>query len=164
MYRQVLDPVADSLGWSSLVAALPLLLLFVMLGVLRITAWIASLASLALAIVIAVAVYGMPGGQAILGASEGAAFGFFPILWIVINAIWVYQMTVATGHFDVLRRSFARVSDDQRIQGVIVAFSFGALLEALAGFGTPVAVTSVMLLALGFKPLKAAALALVANN
>ena len=164
MYRQVLDPVADSLGWSSLVAALPLLLLFVMLGALRITAWIASLASVALAIVIAVAVYGMPGGQAVLGASEGAAFGFFPILWIVINAIWVYQMTVETGHFDVLRRSFARVSDDQRVQAIIIAFSFGALLEALAGFGTPVAVTSVMLMALGFKPLRAAVLALTANT
>ena len=164
MYRQLLDPVAHSLGWSSLVAALPLLLLFVMLGLLRITAWIASLASLALAIVIAVAVYGMPGGQALLSASEGAAFGFFPSLWIVINAIWVYQITVETGHFDVLRRSFAGVSDDQRIQAIIIAFSFGALLEALAGFGTPVAVTSVMLMALGFKPLRAAALALTANT
>ena len=164
MYRQVLDPVAHSLGWSALVAALPLLLLFVMLGVLRITAWVASLASLALAVVIAVLVYGMPGGQALLGASEGAAFGFFPILWIVINAIWVYQMTVETGHFDVLRRSFAGVSDDQRVQAIIIAFSFGALLEALAGFGTPVAVTSVMLMALGFKPLRAAVLALTANT
>jgi lactate permease len=164
VYQQVLDPVAHSLAWSSLVAALPLLLLFVMLGALRVTAWIASLVSLALALVIAVAVYPMPAGQALLAASEGAAFGFFPILWIVINAIWVYQMTVATGHFDVLRRSFASVSDDQRIQAVIIAFSFGALLEALAGFGTPVAVTSVMLMALGFKPLKAAVLALTANT
>ena len=164
MYQQVLDPVAQSLAWSSLVAALPLLLLFVMLGVLRVTAWLASLVSLALAIVVAVLVYGMPLGQSLLAGTEGAAFGFFPILWIVINAIWVYQMTVETGHFDVLRRSFARVSDDQRIQAVIIAFSFGALLEALAGFGTPVAVTSVMLMALGFKPLKAAALALTANT
>jgi lactate permease len=164
VYQQVLDPVAHSLAWSSLVAALPLLLLFVMLGALRVTAWIASLVSLALAIVIAVAVYGMPVGQALLAGSQGAAFGFFPILWIVINAIWVYQMTVATGHFDVLRRSFASVSDDQRIQAIIVAFSFGALIEALAGFGTPVAVTSVMLMALGFRPLKAAVLALTANT
>ena len=92
----------------------------------------------------------MPVGQALLAGTEGAAFGFFPILWIVINAIWVYNMTVVTGHFDVLRRSFARVSDDQRIQAVIIAFCFGALLEALAGFGTPVAITSVMLIALGF--------------
>jgi lactate permease len=164
VYQQILDPVAHSLGWSSLVAALPLLLLFVMLGVLRVTAWVASVVSLVVAIVLAVLVYGMPIGQALLAGTEGAAFGFFPILWIVINAIWVYQMTVETGHFDVLRRSFARVSDDQRVQAVIIAFSFGALLEALAGFGTPVAVTSVMLMALGFRPLKAAALALTANT
>lgn len=164
VYQQILDPVAHSLAWSSLVAALPLLLLFVMLGVLRVTAWVASVVSLVLAILLAVLVYGMPISQALLAGTEGAAFGFFPILWIVINAIWVYQMTVATGHFDVLRRSFASVSDDQRVQAVIIAFSFGALLEALAGFGTPVAVTSVMLMALGFKPLKAAALALTANT
>jgi lactate permease len=164
MYRQILDPVAHSLAWSSLVAALPLAALFVMLGVLRVRAWIASVVSLTVAIAIAVAVYGMPIGQATLAGSEGAVFGFFPILWIVINAIWVYQMTVETGHFDVLRRSFATVSDDHRVQAIIIAFSFGALLEALAGFGTPVAVTSVMLLALGFKPLKAAVLALVANT
>ncbi|AWS48698.1 L-lactate permease [Streptosporangium sp. 'caverna'] len=164
MYQQILDPVAHSLAWSALVAALPLLVLFVLLGVLRVTAWVASLVSLALAIVIAVAVYGMPIGQTLLAGSEGAAFGFFPILWIVINAIWVFQMTVTTGHFDVLRRSFARVSDDQRIQAIIIAFSFGALIEALAGFGTPVAVTSVMLIALGFNPLKAAVLALTANT
>jgi lactate permease len=164
VYQQILDPVAHSLAWSSLVAALPLLALFVMLGGLRVTAWVASLVSLALALVIAILVYGMPLGQSLLAGTEGAAFGFFPILWIVINAIWVYQMTVETGHFDVLRRSFARVSDDQRVQAIIIAFSFGALIEALAGFGTPVAVTSVMLMALGFKPLKAAVLALTANT
>jgi lactate permease len=164
MYQQVLDPVADSLAWSAIVAALPLLLLFVLLGALKMTAWKASLISLGVSIVIAVVVYGMPVGQTLLAGSEGAAFGFFPILWIVINAIWVYQMTVETGHFDVLRRSFCQVSDDQRIQAIIIAFSFGALIEALAGFGTPVAVTSVMLMALGFRPLKAAVLALVANT
>ena len=164
MYQQVLDPVGQSLALSSLVAAIPLLLLFVLLGVLRVTAWVASLISLAVAIAVAVLVYGMPIGQTLLAGTEGAAFGFFPILWIVINAIWVYQQTVETGHFDVLRRSFSRVSDDQRIQAVLIAFSFGALLEALAGFGTPVAVTSVMLMALGFKPMKAAVLALVANT
>ena len=164
MYQQVLDPIANSLAWSAVVAALPLLVLFVLLGALKITAWVASLISLALSIVIAVVVYGMPVGQTLLAGTQGAAFGFFPILWIVINAIWVYQMTVETGHFDVLRRSFASVSDDQRIQAIIIAFSFGALMEALAGFGTPVAVTSVMLMALGFEPMKAAVLALVANT
>jgi len=164
MYHQVLDPLAHSLGWSSLIAALPLLILFILLGVLRWAAWIASLVSLVVSLVVAVWLYGMPVGQALLSGTEGAAFGFFPILWIVINAIWVYNMTVATGHFDVLRRSFAGVSPDQRVQAILIAFSFGALLEALAGFGTPVAVTAVMLIALGFAPIKAAVLALVANT
>ncbi|MFI5611611.1 L-lactate permease [Amycolatopsis sp. NPDC051903] len=164
MYQHILDPVAGSLAWSSLVAAIPLIVLFVLLGILRMAAWLAALISLAVALGVAIFVYPMPAGPAFLSAAEGAAFGFFPILWIVINAIWIYNMTVRTGHFDVLRRSFARVSDDQRIQGVIVAFSFGALLEALAGFGTPVAITSVMLIALGFRPLKAAVVALVANT
>ncbi|MEV4004452.1 L-lactate permease [Actinomadura sp. NPDC049753] len=164
MYQQVLDPVADSLGWSSLVAALPLAVLFVLLGGVRMRAWLASLIALAVALAVAVWTYGMPADQALLAGSEGAAFGFYPILWIVINALWVYNITVATGHFDVLRRSFAQVSDDSRLQAVLIAFSFGALLEALAGFGTPVAVTSVMLIALGFPPLKAAVLALTANT
>ena len=164
MYRQVLDPVAHSLAWSSLVAALPLITLFVLLGIVRMRAWMASVISLAVALVVAIWAYSMPVGQALLSGSEGAIFGFFPILWIVINAIWIYTMTVETGHFDVLRRTFAQVSDDQRIQAIIIAFSFGALLEALAGFGTPVAITSVMLIALGFRPLKAAVVALVANT
>src|SRR3712207_8835122 len=97
-------------------------------------------------------------------SAEGATFGFFPIMWIVINAIWVYNLTVVSGHFDVLRRSFEKVSPDQRIQAIIIAFCFGALLEALAGFGTPVAITVSMLMALGFQPLKAAAVALIANT
>ena len=164
MYRPVLNAVGGSLFLTALVALIPLLALFVMLGVLRISAWKAALASLVVSVLVAVVAYSMPVGQALLAGTEGAAFGFFPILWIVINAIWVYNMTVVTGHFDVLRRSFARVSDDQRIQAVIIAFCFGALLEALAGFGTPVAITSVMLIALGFRPIKAAVVALVANT
>jgi lactate permease len=164
LYRQVLDPVFHSLAWSSLLAALPLLTLFVLLGIVRMRAWVASIIALAVALAVAIWVYGMPVGQALLAGTDGAAFGFFPILWIVINAIWIYMMTVETGHFDVLRRTFAQVSDDQRIQAIIIAFSFGALLEALAGFGTPVAITSVMLIAMGFRPLKAAVVALVANT
>src|SRR4051794_3974082 len=163
MYRPDLDSVGGSLALTSLFAALPLATLFVLLGVLRMRAWLAALISLGVALLVALIAYSMPVGQAVLAATEGAAFGFFPILWIVINAIWVYNMTVVTGHFDVLRRSFARVSDDQRIQAIIIAFCFGALLEALAGFGTPVAITCVMLLAL-FKPIKAATVALVANT
>src|SRR5450631_237008 len=164
MYRPVLDAVSGSLALTALVAVLPLLTLFVLLGVLRMAAWKAALISLAISLLVAIVAYSMPVGQALMAGTEGAAFGFFPILWIVINGIWVYNMTVVTGHFDVLRRSFAKVSDDQRIQALIVAFCFGALLEALAGFGTPVAITSVMLMALGFKPVKAAVVALVANT
>jgi lactate permease len=164
MYRQILDPVGDSLALSAIFAVLPLATLFVLLGVLKIKAWIAAVSSLGVAIVVAILVYSMPVGQTLLSATEGASFGFFPILWIVINAIWVYNLTVATGHFDVLRRSFSRVSPDQRIQAIIIAFCFGALLEALAGFGTPVAITVVMLMALGFRPVKAACVALIANT
>ncbi|SDM97401.1 lactate permease [Geodermatophilus siccatus] len=164
MFEQVVDPVGGSLALSALVAAIPLLTLFVLLGALKVKAWMAGLISLAVAIVLAIVAFRMPVGQSLLSASEGAAFGFFPILWIVINAIWVYNLTVATGHFDVLRRSFEKVSPDQRIQAIIIAFCFGALLEALAGFGTPVAISVVMLMALGFQPMKAAAVALIANT
>ncbi|MDT4927770.1 MAG: lactate permease [Pseudonocardiales bacterium] len=163
-YQQVYDPISNSLGMSSIVAALPLIVLFVLLGVLRMRAWLASLIGLAVALVVAVAAYDMPVGDALNSGALGAAFGFFPIMWIVINAIWLYNLTVDTGHFDVLRRSFATISDDQRIQAIIIAFCFGALMEALAGFGTPVAISSVMLIALGFRPLKAATVALVANT
>jgi lactate permease len=164
VYRQVYDPLGNSLGLSSIVAVLPLAALFVMLGVLRVRAWLASVIGLAVALVIAVTAYSMPAGDALNSGLLGAAFGFFPIMWIVINAIWIYNLTVQTGHFDVLRRSFASVSDDQRVQAIIIAFCFGALMEALAGFGTPVAISSVMLIALGFRPLKAATVALVANT
>src|SRR4051794_29222149 len=164
MYKQVLDPVGDSLFATTIFAVLPIATLFVLLGIVRLKAHVASLISLAVAILVAIIVYSMPVGQALDSGLEGAAFGLFPIMWIVWNAIWIYNMTEASGHFAVLRRSFSQISDDQRIQAVIIAFSFGALLEALAGFGTPVAITSVMLLGLGFKPMKAASVALVANT
>jgi lactate permease len=164
VYRPIVDTVNHSLGLSAFVAALPLLLLFVLLGVFKVRSHWAALASLAAALLVAVWAYQMPVGQALDSALEGAAFGIFPIIWIVVNAIWIYNMTVATGDFEVLRRAFGLVSSDLRIQAVIVAFCFGALLEALAGFGTPVAITSVMLIALGFRPLKAASVALIANT
>ena len=164
MYEQVFDPVSDSLGASAIFAALPLITLFILLGGFRLTAWISGLAALAVAIVVSLVVWDVPVGQSLDMGLEGAAFGLFPIMWIVINAVWIYNMTERTGHFAVLRRSFATISDDQRIQAVIIAFSFGALIEGLAGFGTPVAITSVMLLALGFSPLKAVALSLIGNT
>jgi lactate permease len=164
VYTQDFNPVSDSLGLTAIFAALPILTLFVLLGGLKMKAQWAALISLAVAMLVAMIVYSMPVGQTALSASEGAAFGLFPIMWIVVMAIWLYNMTVETGHFAVLRRSFGAISDDQRIQAVIIAFCFGALMEALAGFGTPVAITAVMLIALGFRPIKAAALALVANT
>jgi len=164
MYEQVFDPVSDSLGLSSIFAALPLLTLFVLLGGFRVTAWISGLIALAVALLVSILVYDVPVGQSLDMGLEGAAFGLFPIMWIVVNAIWIYNMTERTGHFAVLRRSFARISDDQRVQAVIIAFSFGALIEGLAGFGAPVAITAVMLIAAGFSPLKAAALALIGNT
>jgi lactate permease len=125
--------------------------------------WAAPIALLT-ALVVATAVYGMPVDQAALSAAEGAAFGLFPITWVVVVAIWVYNMTVASGHFAVLRRSIASVSADRRIQAILIAFCFGTLMEALAGFGAPAAITAVMLVALGFRPIKAAALALLGNT
>ncbi len=164
MYQQVPDPVGSSLGLSALFAVLPLVTLFVLLAGLRVRAFRAGLIALGVALTVAIAVYGMPVGQALDSAAEGAAFGIFPVGWIVVNAVWIYTMTVATGHFHTLRRAVVAVSGDQRIQVLIVAFSFGALLEALAGFGAPVAITVGMLLALGFEPLKAAGVALVGNT
>ena len=164
MYTQNFDPVSDSLGLSSIFAILPVLTLFVLLGGLKMAAQWAALIALGVAMLVAAIVYGMPVDQTLLSASEGAIFGLFPIMWIVVAAIWIYNMTVETGHFAVLRRSFGAISTDQRVQAVIIAFCFGALLEALAGFGTPVAITAVMLIALGFAPIKAAAVALVANT
>jgi lactate permease len=164
LYEQVHDPVGGSLGLSTLLAVLPLMTLFVLLAGLRLRAYRAGLIALAVALTVAIAGYGMPVGQAFGSAAEGAAFGLFPILWIVVNAVWIYTLTVASGHFHTLRHGVAAVSGDQRIQALIVGFSFGALLEALAGFGAPVAITVGMLLALGFEPLKAAGVALIGNT
>jgi lactate permease len=164
VYTQNFDPVSDSLGLSSIFAVLPILVLFVLLGGLRLAAQWAALAALGVAMLVAMIVYSMPVDQTALSATQGAAFGLFPIMWIVVTAIWIYNMTVQSGYFAVLRRSFASISDDQRVQAVIIAFCFGALLEALAGFGTPVAITSAFLIGLGFQPIKAASVALVANT
>ncbi|MBN6033289.1 L-lactate permease [Amycolatopsis sp. 195334CR] len=163
MFVQELAPLG-SLGLSALVAALPLATVLVLLGAVRLKAHLAGLIGLAVAALVAIIVFGMPVGQTVSGAVQGAAFGLFPILWIVVNALWIYRLTVRTGHFDVLRRSFGRISDDPRIQALIIAFCFGGLMEALAGFGAPVAISTVMLVALGFAPVKAAIVALVANT
>jgi lactate permease len=164
MYRPALEPIAHHLGWSAAVAAIPLATLFAALAVVRARAWLSALASLAAALLVATLAYAMPTGQALLAAGEGAAFGLFPLVWTFATAIWIYTMTVRSGHFAILGRAFTRVSDDRRIQALVIAFCFGSLLEALAGQGTPVAITTVMLLSLGFNPVRAAMVALVANT
>jgi lactate permease len=163
-FEQVYTPVADSLVLSTLVAAIPIAVLFVLLAGFRVAAHWSSLASLALALVIAVAVYGMPVSLALNSTLAGVAFGLFPIVWIVINAIFVYNVIVDAGYFDVVRNSLASLSNDRRIQVVLIAFILGALLEATAGFGTPVAITAAIMAGLGFEALYAAALALLANT
>lgn len=164
MYTPDLAPLAGSMGLSAAVACLPLLTVFVTLGVLRWKAHFAGLAGLVVALAVAVLAYDMPVNLAGLSATQGLAFGLFPIVWIVICAIWVYELTVTSGRFDDLRRIIDAISDDPRIQAIIIAFGFGGLLEALAGFGAPVAITGVMLLAIGFAPMRAAVVVLLANT
>lgn len=164
MYRPVLDPIAGSLTLSALIALLPLITIFVLLGVVKTKAHWAALSALAVAIGVAILAFGMPANLALLSATQGAAFGLFPIMLIVFAAIWVYELTVASGRFEDLRTTFALISDDPRVQAIIIAFCFGGMLEALAGFGAPVAITGVMLMAVGFSPLRAAVVVLVANT
>lgn len=163
-FQPLLDPVGQSAGLSALAAATPLIVLFLLLGAVRMKAHLAGLIALGCAIAVATLGFGMPLFTALNSVAVGATFGLFPIMWIVVNAIWIYNMTVATGHFEVLRRSICSVSPDLRVQAVVIAFCFGGLLEALAGFGTPVAISAAMLIALGLPPMKAAAAALVANT
>src|SRR4029078_4435589 len=154
MFTQQLAPVAGSLTASALIALLPLITIFILLGGLRIKAHWAGLASLAVAVIVAIAAFKMPVNLALLSATEGAVFGLFPIMWIVFNALWVYQLTVVSGRFADLRESFNLISADPRIMAVLIAFCFGGLLEALAGFGAPVAITCVLLTWLGFCALR----------
>jgi lactate permease len=163
VYRQVLDPVGSP-ALSAALAALPLVVLLVLLGFFRMKSHWAGLAGLATALVIAVAVYGMPLGQAANGAIEGAAFGLFPIVWIILNAVWINKIQRSSGHFDIIGRTFSSLSSDTRIQALLIAYCFGAMIESLSGFGTPIAITSIMLIGVGLKPLKAAAVATFANT
>lgn len=163
-FTQSLAPVAGSLALSALVALLPLLVVFVLLGVVKTQAYVAALAGLGTALLVAILGYGMPASLALLSATEGGVFGLFPIMWIVVSALWLYQLTVTSGRFEDLRATFNIVSEDPRIQAVLIAFCFGGLLEALAGFGAPVAITATMVIALGVAPLRAAGAVLLANT
>jgi lactate permease len=164
MWQHNYQPVGGSLFLSSVVAAIPLLVLFYMLGVKRKPSWMAALSALGAAWVVALAAYGMPFQQALTSTIYGAAFGLFPIAWIVFASILLYRLTVETGKFEIIKDSVGALSNDRRLQGLFIAFSFGAFVEGAAGFGAPVAVSAAMLTGLGFSPFYAAGICLLANT
>ena len=157
-------PVAGSLLLSALVASLPVVVLLGLLALGRVKAHWAAVAGLTASLAVAVFVFGMPPMLAGVAALNGAAYGLFPIGWIVLNAIFVYDIAVKSGGFEVVKDTIAGVASDRRIQALLIAFCFGAFIEGAAGFGTPVAISSAMLIGLGFRPLQAAGLALIANT
>lgn len=164
MFQQDPAPIADSLAVSAAFASLPLLTLFVLLGVFKVKAAYSALAGLAVALLLAAIGWGMPIGQVLAATAEGAFYGLFPILWILVTALWIYNLTVRTGWFDVLGRTIRSITNDLRVLAILIAFCFGALLESLAGFGAPVAISAAMLMAAGMKPLRSAITALLANT
>jgi L-lactate permease len=164
LFHQVYSPVAGSLLLSASVAALPPVVLGVLLAVLRVAPWKSAIAGAATAFVLAWVVWGMPLPLTVAAATHGMAFGLWPICWIVVAAVFLYNLSVESGDFDVIRRTLARLTTDRRVQVLLVAFCFGALIEGIAGFGAPVAITAAMLAGLGFEPIMAAVLALIANT
>ena len=162
-WTQQYDPCGN-IFLSALVAALPIFVLLGLLAGFHVRAHYAAMAGLVVSLLVAIGVYKMPAVLALTAAVNGAAYGLFPIGWIVLTAIFTYDISVATGKFDVLRRSIAALADDRRIQVLLIAFSFGAFIEGAAGFGTPVAISAAMLIGLGFKPLPSAGLALIGNT
>ena len=164
MWQPNYTPLAGSLPLSALVAALPILALLLLLGVMRKPAWIASLIGLGTAMLMAALVYGMPAGRLLGAVTNGAAFGLFPIGWVVFSAILLYRVTVESGKFEILKDSVGNLTADPRLQALLIAFAFGAFIEGAAGFGTPVAVAGAMLAGLGVAPFRAAAICLLANT
>ena len=164
MWQHNYHPVGGSLGMSAVLAAVPIVVLFFMLGVKRKPAWVAALAALASALIVALAVYRMPIDLALISTVYGAAYGLFPIAWIVFTSIMLYRLAVDTGKFEIIKDSVGGLTDDRRLQAMFIAFSFGAFIEGAAGFGAPVAVSGAMLAGLGFSPFYAAGICLLANT
>ena len=164
MWQHNYEPIAGSLGVSAVVAAIPIVVLFLMLGVLRKPAWMSALSALVSALLVALIAYGMPAQLAIISAIYGAAFGIFPIAWIVFASIMLYRLAVDTGKFEIIKDSIGGLTNDRRLQAMFIAFSFGAFIEGAAGFGAPVAVSGAMLAGLGFNPFYAAGICLLANT
>jgi len=163
-WTQVYSPVMGNIFLSALVAATPVFVLLGLLGLFHVRAHICALLGLLTALVVAVLVYHMPMPLAGMAAVNGALYGLLPIGWIVLNAIFIYDITVKSGDFEVVKQSIAGLASDRRIQVLLIAFSFGAFIEGAAGFGTPVAISAAMLIGLGFRPLQAAGLALIGNT
>src|SRR4051794_26575066 len=163
VWSQAYDPTGSML-LSTILAAVPIVVLLGAIGIFEIKAHIAALLGLAAALLIATIGFGMPAGMALMAAVYGGGYGLWPIGWIILNVIFLYQLTNEKGEFDVLQRSIRNISDDRRLQLLFIAFSFGAFFEGAAGFGTPVAVTAAMLIGLGFSPLSASGLSLIANT
>ena len=165
MFRQLLTPVGDSLGLSFLVAILPIVAVLVLLGLLRRPAWQAALAGLIVGLIVAVSAWHMPIGLAVAAVLNGAVFALWPVMWIVVNALLLYNIAVRSGRFDAFRAwVIANLPNDRRVVLVVVGFCFGALLEGIAGFGTPVAITSSLLILVGFPPLEALVFVLIFNT
>jgi lactate permease len=164
MWQHNYEPIGGSLALSAVVAAIPIVVLFVMLGVLRKAAWISALSALVSALIVALVAYGMPADLAVISTIYGAAYGVFPIAWIVFASIMLYRLAVDTGKFEIIKDSVGSLTDDRRLQAMFIAFSFGAFIEGAAGFGAPVAVSGAMLAGLGFNPFYAAGICLLANT
>ena len=164
MWQQVYDPVAGSLPLSALVAILPVFVMLFLLGVLRKPSWMAAIAGFLTSAIVAVAVYHMPLGLAFSATLYGAANGLLPIGWIVFTAILLYRITVETGKFEIIKLSLSGLTTSQPVQALLIAFAFSAFIEGAAGFGTPVAIASAMLVGLGFRPFFAASICLLANT
>lgn len=164
MWQPNYIPLAGSLPLSALIASVPIVVLLLLLGVLRKPAWMASVIGLGTASLMALLVYGMPPGRLVAAVTNGAAFGLFPIGWVVFSAILLYRVTLESGKFEILKDSIARLTADPRLQALLIAFAFGAFVEGAAGFGTPVAVAGAMLVGLGMPPFRAAAICLLTNT
>ena len=164
MWQHNYEPISGNLGLSALVAAIPIVVLFLMLGALRKPAWMSAAAALASAFLVSLIAYGMPAKLAVISTVYGAAYGIFPIAWIVFASIMLYRLAVETGKFEIIKDSVGSLTDDRRLQAMFIAFSFGAFIEGAAGFGAPVAVSGAMLAGLGFNPFYAAGICLLANT
>src|SRR5436190_23158219 len=164
MWEHNYQPIGGSLFISALVAAIPIVVLFVMLGALSKPAWMSAMTALGSGLIIALFAYGMPAQLAVASTIFGAAFGLFPIAWIVFSSIMLYRLAVDTGKFETIKGTIGGLTDDRRLQALFIAFSFGAFIEGAAGFGAPVAVSGAMLAGLGFNPFYAAGICLLANT